>query len=533
MFLHQLPVNSPAIALIPQPSQVFQNPGSFVINRNTHISAPRDCASLSERLAEYLRPATGFAIPTSGRGGSDAITLHLDSKWADLGGEGYRLQVKKDRVDIYAAAQAGLFYGFQTFRELLPSDIFRSAPIPGEQWAAQCVYIYDIPRFAWRGAHMDVSRHFEQKGFVEKFLDEMALHKLNVFHWHLTDDPGWRIEIKKYPKLTAGGSPTDYSLMNPDEKTRSRSELPGGYYTQADIKEVVAYAAARYITILPEIEMPGHSAAAVSAYPELGNFGEITTAGGDVSKMGRDNEYNVDDSTIQFLKDVLDEVMVLFPSKFIHVGGDEVDKNPWKSNPKAQDRMKSLGIQTEDQLQSWVISQMDTYLTSKGRRLIGWDEILEGGLAPGAAVMSWRGVEGGITAAKSNHDVVMAPGDWTYLDHYQSKDQSKEPIAIGGYLPLRTVYEYEPIAPELTPDQAKHVLGLQGQLWSEFIPGTKHMEYMAFPRLCALAEVGWSNPKGRNYAEFLTRLQPHLARLKSLDVAFRDLTPEDLTPLSP
>jgi hexosaminidase len=480
-------------------------------------------------LAGYLRPATGFPIPTTGRG-AHSIILHLEPKLQNLGEEGYQMQVQEDRVDLYSSSQAGLFYAFQTFRELLPPDIFRSAPVPGVKWTATCLHINDKPRFAWRGAHMDVSRHFEQKSFVEKFLDEMALHKLNRFHWHLTDDPGWRIEIKKYPKLTSDGQPTDFSTMNPREKTRSRSELPGGFYTQDDIKEVVAYAAARFITILPEIEMPGHSGAAVHAYPELGNFGEITQAGGDVSKMGMDNEYNVDDATIQFLKDVLDETMALFPSKYIHVGGDEVDKAPWKMNPKAQDRMKALGLKDEDQLQSWVIQQMDAYLTSKGRHLIGWDEILEGGLASGAAVMSWRGIDGGITAAKSNHDVVMAPGDWTYLDHYQSHDEAKEPLAIGGYLPLRTVYEYEPVPSELTPDQAKHVLGLQGQLWSEFIPGAKHMEYMAFPRLCALAEVGWSNPQNRSYAEFLTRLQPHLMRLKEMDVAYRELTPDDLRP---
>jgi hexosaminidase len=374
---------------------------------------------------------------------------------------------------------------------------------------------------------MDVSRHFEQKSFVEKFLDEMALHKLNVFHWHLVDSMGWRIEIKKYPKLTSDGSPTDYSSLNPKQATRSRSEFPGGFYTQDDIKEVVAYATSRFITVVPEIEMPGHSGASVHAYPEFGNFAEIAAAGGDTKDLGTDEEYNVDDSTLTFLKDVLDEVMALFPSQFIHVGGDEVDKAPWKRNPKAQERMKSLGLKDEDQLQSWVISQMDAYITSKGRRLIGWDEILEGGLAPGAAVMSWRGIDGGIIAAKSNHDVVMAPGEFTYLDHYQSRS-SEEPPGFGGYLPLQTVYGYEPIPSNLSESQAKHVLGLQGQLWSEFIPSAKHMEYMAWPRLCALSEVGWSNPKGRNYLEFVSRLRPHLVRLTAMDVAFRPLTTDDL-----
>jgi hexosaminidase len=316
--------------------------------------------------------------------------------------------------------------------------------------------------------------------------------------------------------------------MNPHEATRSKSVIPGGFYTEGDIKEIVQYAADRFITVVPEIEMPGHSAAAILAYPNLGNRADIERSGGDASYIGRDNVLNVDDDTLAFLKDVVSEVIKRFPSQFIHIGGDEVWKEPWKRNPAAQDRMKQLGLKNEEELQSWFVRQMDDFLTSKGRRLIGWDEILEGGLAPGAAVMSWRGIDGGIAAAQSGHDVVMTPGDFTYLDHYQARDAAGEPLAIGGYLPLRTVYSYDPIPAALTPAQATHVLGTQGQLWSEFIPDPRHMEYMAFPRLCALSEVGWSSPTGRSYGEFLTRLVPHLERLKAMDVDYRPLTPKDM-----
>ncbi|HTQ09295.1 MAG TPA: family 20 glycosylhydrolase, partial [Fimbriimonadaceae bacterium] len=355
--------------------------------------------------------------------------------------------------------------------------------------------------------------------------DLIALHKMNVFHWHLTDDNGWRIEIKRYPKLTEVASKTDFSEMNPGSATRSKSTIPGGFYTQQDIREIVAYAEERHINVVPEIEMPGHSNAAISAYPELGNKQQIAAAAGDTSFMGSyDNVYNVDDSTIQFLKNVLDEVMELFPSKFIHIGGDEVDKRPWHNNPKAQAKMKELGLQNEEELQSWFIKQFDTYLASKGRRLVGWDEILEGGLAPGAAVMSWRGIDGGIAAAKSGHDVVMTPTSNCYLDYYQSKLTSEEPKGIGGYLPLEKVYQFEPIPAALSADEAKHVLGGQGNLWAEFIPNPKHMEYMAFPRLCAMAEVLWSPKTGRTYEDFISRLQTDLHRLDVLDVAYRPLS---------
>jgi hexosaminidase len=523
----------PVPALLPKPALVVMDSGSFQLKPDTRVAVSNETVMVGQMVRTYLCPATGFDLPLSRRGGRGAINLHIDKGLSRLGPEGYKLEVKPDRVEISGSQPAGVFYGLQTFRELLPDAIFRAAPISGTEWQTPCLHIEDFPRFSWRGAHMDVSRHFEPKSFVEKFLDEMALHKLNVFHWHLVDDNGWRIEIKKYPNLTAAGSSSDFSAMHPREATRSRSVIPGGFYTQDDVREVVKYAADRFITVVPEIEMPGHSEASILAYPEHGNKAEIAAAGGDPSSIRGDNVYNVDDSTIRFLQDVLTEVMELFPSKFIHVGGDEVSKAPWQKNPKAQARMRELGLKNEEELQSWFIKQMDTFISSKGRRLMGWDEILEGGLAQGATVMSWRGIEGGIAAAQSGHDVVMTPTSHTYFDYAQSKNPASEPAAIGGYVPLQVVYGYEPVPSALSAIEAGHVLGSQGQLWSEFIPDPRHMEYMAFPRLCALAEVVWSQPQGRSYEEFLTRLQPHLKRLDNMDVFYRKLRPDDLLPAAP
>jgi len=522
--LFAMSTQNQTISIIPKPTHLEARQGSFRLNSATFLSAGDSLGELAHYLQHALAPATGYYFPISDHRGPDSIELRIDPHAEKLGPEGYFLEVDKDRVLIHAAAQAGLFYGCQSLRQMLPAAIFRKALVKRE-WEIPCAFVEDTPRFPWRGALMDVSRHFMPKEFILKFIDLLALHKMNVFHWHLTDDNGWRIEIKRYPKLTGVSSQTDYSEMNPGSATRSKSTLPGGFYTQADIREVVAYAAQRHINVVPEIELPGHSNAAIVAYPELGNKVEIAAAGGDTSFMGHyDNVYNVDDSTIQFLKNVLDEIMDLFPSKFIHIGGDEVDKAPWHNNPKAQAKMKALGLKNEEELQSWFIKQFDDYLTAKGRRLIGWDEILEGGLAPGAAVMSWRGIEGGIAAAKAGHDVVMTPTSNCYLDYYQSKLTTDEPKAIGGYLPLEKVYQFEPVPAALSAEEAKHILGGQGNLWSEFIPNPKHMEYMAYPRLCAISEDLWSAKADRKYEDFLARLQPDLSRLDVLDVAYRRLS---------
>lgn len=492
--------------------------GSFDITSRTPIAVTNDTLSLGETLRDYLKPATGFSLPIVRRPGNGAIVLRLDKKLTKLGDEGYDLKVDDRHVEIDALNPAGVFYGIQTLRQLLPIQIFRAATVADQEWTVPAINIEDIPRFAWRGCHLDVARHFMPKGFVMKFLDLMALHKLNTFHWHLTDDQGWRIEIKKYPALTTVGAYRKDSMLTYNPPT-FEGKPHSGFYTQDDIREVVAYAAKRFITVVPEIEMPGHSQAAIAAYPDLGNSHkacEVPTTWGVIEDV-----FNVEDSTVAFLQDVLTEVCALFPSKFIHIGGDEVPKKQWHASAEAQELMKQRGLKDEDELQSWFIHQMDAFLTAKGRRLIGWDEILEGGLAPGATVMSWRGEAGGVAAAKAGHDVVMAPSRWTYFDHYQCKDHSKEPHAIGGYLPLQDVYSYEPIPSELSPDEAKHVLGAQAQIWTEYIPNPRQVEYMAYPRLCALAEVVWSPKESRNYQDFQRRLEIHLQRLQILGVNFR------------
>jgi hexosaminidase len=437
--------------------------------------------------------------------------------------------VTSKQVKIRAFAPAGIFYGLQTLRQLLPASAFRRAA-SATVWRIPCLEIEDQPRFAWRGSHLDVGRHFMPKETILKHLDLLALHKLNVFHWHLTEDQGWRLEIKKYPKLTAVGAwRKDSALLPPPDDVdgdqfknwKFEGRPHGGFYSQDDVREVVRYAADRFITVVPEIEMPGHARAALAAYPELGNTGksvEVATTWGVFKEV-----YGVDDRTLSFIKDVLTEVLELFPSKFIHVGGDECPKTEWKSSPAARARMKALGLTSEEQLQSWFIKQIDAWLSERGRRLIGWNEILQGGLAPGAAVMSWQGEEGGIAAAKAGHDVVMAPEAYVYFDHYQAKGP-QEPVAISGaVIPLETVYGYDPVPRSLTPAEAAHVLGAQAQLWTEYIPNGRHLEYMAWPRLCALAEAVWSPREGRDFAAFKTRLAPHLERLKILDVNFHPL----------
>jgi hexosaminidase len=526
------------IQVVPQPSSVKQEKGEFVFTARTAIVASARIQVLAENLRGSLEPAMGYPLPIVRAAQPGTVALAIDVRMKRLGPEGYRLEMTRTGVRIRAFAPAGLFYGIQTLRQLLPASIMRRSRTDGVLWAIPAGVIEDQPRFSWRGAHMDVSRHFMSKEFVLKFLDLMALHKLNVFHWHLVDDQGWRIEIKKYPRLALVGGKTDYTTFNLVQPMAPVSLPQGGYYTQDDIREVVRYASDRFITVVPEIEMPGHSAAAVSAYPEVGNRLQIAESGGDTSFMlsynptfsssgtiGWDSNYNVDDSTIHFLQDVLTEVMALFPSKFIHIGGDEVDKRPWHANPKAQERMKELGLKDENELQSWFVRQMGQFLAAHGRRLVGWDEILEGGLAPGATVMSWRGMAGGVTAARAGHDVVMAPTQFTYLDYYQWVAPRLEPLAIGGFLPLERIYDFDPVPAELTAQEATHILGGQAQLWSEFIPHPRQMEYMAWPRLCALAEAVWSPKESRNYADFLSRLKPDLEKMKILDVRFRPLTP--------
>jgi len=537
--------------IIPLPQKMQKAAGSYELGPSVSIGASQGAQRLAEQLRDYLRPATGFALPIRARG---AIQLTLNPSLKNLGDEGYTLRSSSAGIEIIAQKEAGIFYGIQTLRQMLPVEIFRSSKIEGVKWTVPCVTIEDVPRFSWRGSHVDDCRHFMGKSAIKKHLDTLALHKINTFHWHLTEDQGWRIEIKKYPKLTEVGAWRETTMIPPFRQNplhRTYDGIPhGGFYTQEDVKEIVQYAAERFINVVPEIEMPGHARAALAAYPQLGNFPEQNVTVSPIWGVFPE-VFNVSDETIQFLKDVLDEVLELFPSKFIHIGGDECPKTEWARSEKALERMKQVGLVPQNTtlamiqnyvgengrraehpalhgLQSWFIKQFDTYLASKGRRLIGWDEILEGGLAPGATVMSWRGESGGIAAANAGHDVVMASNGYLYLDYYQDQRQDnrnfREPTGIGGFISLEKTYSFEPIPKEIAPDKAKHILGAQGQLWTEYITTPRHLEYMAWPRLAALAEVTWTPAENKNFQDFESRIKTHFKRLDALGVNYRPLT---------
>jgi hexosaminidase len=519
---------TPEFALVPLPASVTRGHGAFVLGPSTVIVSDAPETHLAHQLAAMLGPATGFdlVVRTGRAPGSNFVALREDAGLGKtLGPEGYRLESTEKGVTIRAAAPAGVFYGIETLRQLLPAAVFRSGRVGGIAWTIPAVSIDDTPRFSWRGGHLDVARHFMPKEFVKKYIDLLALHKMNRFHWHLTDDQGWRIEIRQYPKLTAIGGWRPETLVghepgNPALLTFDGKRY-GGFYTQDDIREIVAYAADRFVTVVPEIEMPGHSQEVVAAYPELG----CTTDHVDPRTHWGVSPYllNADDATITFMQNVLGEVLQLFPSAWIHIGGDEATKEQWKASAEIQARIAALGLTNEDDLQSWFIGRMDAYLTSHGRRLVGWDEILQGGLAAHATVMSWQGVTGAIAAARAGHDAVLTPGATTYFDHYQSRDTTQEPLAIGGFLPLDTVYSWEPMPAALEPQFQSHILGVQGQLWTEYLPDPKAVEYMAYPRMSALAEVAWTAAAARHVDDFHARLAVHLRRLEALDVAFRPL----------
>jgi hexosaminidase len=528
------------IAVVPRPASVSIGRGVFQLTARTAVWTNREDSAVARRFVLDVAPATGFDLrvavgaPSTG----NRIVFVRAARDTGLGPEGYRLTVTPNVITITSAAPEGAFYATQSLRQLLPPEIFRDAPIAGVKWTIPAVTIVDRPRFAWRGMHLDVSRHFMPKEFVKKYIDLLALHKMNSFHWHLTDDQGWRIEIKKYPRLTSVSAWRSQTLVGKEQRDSTLDVYDhkphGGFYTQDDVREIVEYARERFVRIVPEIEMPGHSQAAIAAYPELGNFGDTVPVW---TKWGvTPHILNPSDTTIAFMQAVLTEVMGLFPGDFIHVGGDEAIKPEWRASPRAQAKIKALGItpddpanprdypRAENELQSWFTTQMDHFLTAHGRRLIGWDEILEGGLAPNAVVMSWRGTAGGLAAARAGHDVVMAPDGITYFDKYQSRNIATEPLAIGGFLPLDSVYAYEPIPAELEPQFASHILGAQGQVWTEYIEGPKNVEYMAFPREAALAEVLWTPQARRDFADFSARLPTELARLQALDVNYRPPT---------
>jgi hexosaminidase len=485
-------------AIIPLPAKMELSAGTFTITPETVIVTDEASAITARQLVDYIKPAAGFAPhvtgSTSGNAGA-TITLMQDPSLTRLGKEGYQLTVTPQAIRISAVAQAGLFYGVQTLRQLLPPQIFSGSLVRNLAWTVPCVAIEDQPRFPWRGLMLDSGHDFQRKDFVKRFIDLMALHKFNLFHWHLTDLGTWSIEIKNYPKLLGAGT------RGPGVKS--------GYYTHDDIVEVVHYAVDRHITILPEIDMPGHETAALLAYPEL----ECPVPHG-FEKNGepeRPWEFCVgNEKTFSFVEDVLSQIVEMFPGPYVHIGGDECPKDRWLRCPLCQARMKEEHLKSGDELQSYFIRRVDRFLESKGRRMIGWDEILEGGLAPDAIVMSWRDMSGGIVAARAGHDVVMAVKDWTYFDY--------------PWTTLEKVYSFEPVPKELSAAESAHVLGAQAQMWTDRHPSEDRIDALVYPRAAALAEVVWSPAASRNYDAFLARLQTHLQRLGELGVHYSPLT---------
>ncbi|MFD3335456.1 beta-N-acetylhexosaminidase [Streptomyces sp. NPDC058700] len=515
--------------LIPAPARV-EGPyrcGFLLDARTTLYAAPG--TGTTER---WLRTTLGaaFALPlreTADENAANSVRLRTDGTLAP---EAYRLHVVADRVvEIVGGGPAGVFWGAQTLRQLLGPEAYRKAP-PGTAPTAALTTqtVEDTPRFAWRGLLLDVSRHFLPKDDVLRYVDLLAAHKLNVLHLHLTDDQGWRIEIKRHPRLTGTGSWRARSKWGHRASPLWDDTPHGGFYTQDDIREIVAYAAERHITVVPEIDLPGHSQAAIAAYPELGNTDVVDTTALTVwDTWGvNPNVLAPTEAVLRFYEGVFEEVLDLFPSTFVHVGGDECPRDQWKASPAAQARIRELGLSGEDGLQSWFIRHFDRWLTARGRRLIGWDEILEGGLAEGAAVSSWRGYGGGIAAAEAGHDVVMCPEQQVYLDHRQAPGED-EPMPIGYVRTLEDVYRFEPVPPGLAPEAAAHILGTQANVWTEVMQDRARIDYQVFPRLAAFAEVAWSAlpaPEARDYPAFERRMNTHYRRLDALGVDYRPPT---------
>jgi len=494
--------------IIPQPYRIQKTGDIFRFSPNVALGVG-DGISTDNLIFfnQYFRSLAGYDLKNDKNTG--ALQLRIDSV-AVAQVEGYKLSVTAKQISIIGHDQAGMFYGLQSLIQLLHKA-------SGKITVQGCT-IEDHPRFAYRGMHLDVSRHFFKVDAIKKWIDLLALYKINTFHWHLTDDQGWRIEIKKYPLLQSISAYRDETIIGHkrDSPHRFDGKRYGGYYTQEEVKAVVAYATQRHITIVPEIEMPGHALAALSAYPELGCTGgpyKAATYWGifdDVYCAGNER-------TFTFLQNVLDEVLPLFPSRYIHIGGDECPKTKWKTCPKCQQRIKDEHLKDEHELQSYFIGRMEKYLNSKGRQIIGWDEILEGGLASGATVMSWTGEEGGIAAAKMHHNAIMTPEKYVYLDYYQSLYPS-EPLAGGGYTPLSKVYNYEPITKELSGDEAQYIKGVQANAWSEYLASTTQAEHQIFPRILALAEIGWTTKGNKSYPNFLKRLRYEQPLLKQLHI---------------
>jgi hexosaminidase len=504
------------LGIIPAPKSIRSGTGHFIINGNSVIQYESLADEQNARLFQlFLKEKYSLNLPVKKASVKYSNAIKFSSNaYSGVNTEGYSLHITPSHI-IVSGKEAGQFYGLQSLMQVLPVESSSSLAIP-------CAEIHDEPRFKYRGMHLDVALHFFPVSFIKKFIDLMAQYKLNNFHWHLTEDQGWRIEIKKYPELTRTGAWRKQTLIGNLQNPMGFDNTPhGGYYTQEEIRDIVSYAASRYITVIPEIELPGHCLSALVAYPHLAcgdNPGPFRTAESwgiyyDVFCAGKD-------STFKFLEDVLTEVLDLFPGNYIHIGGDEVRKNRWKNCKYCQQRIDENNLKDENELQSYFIGRIETFVNSKGRSVIGWDEILEGGLAPNATVMSWRGEQGGINAARLNHDVVMAPHNYVYFDHLQGKfDQ--EPLSIGGYNPIEKVYGYDPVPASLNPDQQQHILGVEACVWTEYMKTPAKVEYMILPRMLALSEIAWTPSARKNYTNFMEeRIPIHLAKLDKTETLF-------------
>jgi len=514
------------VKIIPNPVEYTINKGTFEINAQTRILLQaEDEASqeVAQFLSEWMSESLGYPLIIDSEQDKKNVIVLSTSANPDIGEEGYFLQVSEDKIQLEALDSRGLFYGIQTIFQLLPVEVFSPTNIKNVKWEIPCCEVKDKPRFSWRGMHLDVSRHFFPLEFIKKYIDLIAMHKMNVFHWHLTDDNGWRLEIKAYPLLT------EVSAWRVDREDMPWREVTppepgeeatyGGYYSQEEVKEIIAYAAQRQITVIPEIEMPGHTSEVFAAYPELSCSGEklYVQPGSywpneDIFCAGKEEPF-------EFIENVLTEVIELFPSEYVHIGGDEANKVSWEECNKCQQRIKEEGLADEHELQSYFIKRIEKFLTSKGKKLIGWDEILEGGLAPDATVMSWRGFQGGIDAASQGHDVIMCPTSHCYFDYYQGNPDF-EPEAIGGFTTLKKVYAFEPVPEALNENEAAYILGGQGNVWTEYIATPEHAEYMAVPRMTALAEVLWSPDDRMDWEDFRYRLNHQFLRFDQMNVNY-------------
>ncbi len=502
--------NRNSINVVPYPNEVILKTGAFnAKGAGFHYSPEFDgmTKEIIVNFADRLSLISGSTSCVNEGNGNDGFIFIYD---AAIPEEAYNLKISRKAATIKASSLRGVNYAVQTLKQMLPVQIFGTSPAEEQEWTVPCAEISDAPRFSYRGMHMDVSRHFFDMDMVKKYIDIMEVHKLNKLHWHITDDQGWRIEIKKYPKLTEVGSIRKQTLIGHIKKSKAYDGKPYGegcWFSQDQIREIIAYAAARGIDIIPEIDLPGHMLAALAAYPEYGCTGGPYEVWG---RWGVAEEVLCagNEKTMEFLENILDEVAGLFPSEYIHIGGDECPKVRWEKCPKCQARIRELGLKDDEEfkaehyLQSYVMNRMTSFLAEKGKKIIGWDEILEGELAEGAVVMSWRGVSGGIKAARMGHDAIMTPNTFFYLDYYQSNDKENEPLGIGGYLPIEKCYSYEPFADGMTEEEKAHILGVQANLWTEYISTEEHLEYMLLPRMAALSEVQWCQPSNKDWTRF-------------------------------